>query len=169
MTPSLAFMKFTLPRSVFISPLWANTLHRKNNTWELHVTSTRRIRISKKNTMSNYLRGWARSQLGKVFVENLVWTNARYVSNWGFWNTSWFLRWKNTHWSATNKNEHSLLSSRWNTSKADRMWTGLCTRSRRMIKSRYRIDGPASESHALLFFAKRKPAQQTKIYSKRTK
>ena len=30
-----------------------------------------------------YRRGCALSQLGNVFVENLVWTKARYVSNFG--------------------------------------------------------------------------------------
>ena len=51
MTPSRAFIRFTLPRSVLISPLWAN------------------IRS-----------GCARSQLGNVLVLKRVCTSARYVS-----------------------------------------------------------------------------------------
>ena len=48
--PWRANIQFMLPRSVLISPLWAM-----------------------------YRLGWARSQLGNVFVENREWTIARWL------------------------------------------------------------------------------------------
>jgi len=82
-TPSRAVMKFTLPRTVLISPLCANTLKERRRIIHSLITinvNQGHLRPGELNSYNIYLRGCALSQLGKVFVENLVWTSARYVS-----------------------------------------------------------------------------------------